>query len=68
MSSPLMNCGCSPARVTIVPEGEPVQLAEDVKAYVYVETAESGKIVRSKSANRVVLHEGQWVATIPAKK
>lgn len=43
-----------------------MQLAEDVKAYVYVETAEGGKIVRSKSANRVALHAGQWVASLPA--
>ena len=56
--------GCSAIRVVIVPETEPVQLGEDVKAYVYVETTDG----RVRSANRVRLHEGQWVLTDPLEK
>jgi len=44
--------GCGGKRVVLVPAGEPVQLAEDVKAYVYV----NGE----RSANRVMLPHGWW--------
>jgi hypothetical protein len=43
-------------RVVLVPEGEPVQLAEPVKAHVYVN--DGGQ--RVKSRNRVTLPEGWW--------
>lgn len=52
------SCAIGP-RTIIVPETIPVQLAEDVHAYVYVETP-SGRV---RSANRVRLYEGQWVLT-----
>lgn len=51
--------GCGP-RVVMVPEGEPVMLAEDVKAFVYVEV--DGKTKRSR--NRVTLHEGWYAAPV----
>ena len=40
----------------LIPPGEPVQLAEPVKAHVYIEV--EGKRIRSK--NRVTLPEGWW--------
>jgi len=48
--------GCVRRRVVLIPPGEPVQLAEPVKAHVYV-TVE-GK--RRRSDNRVTLPEGWW--------
>lgn len=58
----LLLAGCTGPRVIIVPETEPVQLAEDVKAFVFVEGADGQRV---RSGNRVVLHSGQWVATVP---
>lgn len=52
-----MSVSCA-SRVIYVPHGEPVRLAEDVKAKVWILDA-SGKPVRSK--NRIVIHEG-WYA------
>lgn len=52
-----MSASCA-SRVIYVPHGEPVRLAEDVKAKVWVVDA-SGKTVRSK--NRITIHEG-WYA------
>jgi len=52
-----MNVSCA-SRVIYVPHGEPVRLAEDVKAKVWIVDA-SGKTVRSK--NRITIHEG-WYA------
>lgn len=49
--------GCA-SRVILVPHGEPVRLAEPVKARVFVLDAE-GKSVRSQ--NRVVIPAG-WYA------
>jgi len=43
-------------RVVLVPAGDPVQLAEPVKGYVYVQI--DGERVRSQ--NRVELPEGWW--------
>lgn len=48
--------GCRGPRVVLVPEGEPVQLAEPVEAHVYVN--DGGQ--RVKSRNRVTLPEGWW--------
>lgn len=52
-----MNSGCS-TRVVLVPSGEPVRLAEPVRAKVWVIDASGNQI---KSANRVTLPEG-WYA------
>lgn len=52
-----MSSGCA-TRVILVPNGEPVRLAESVKARVWVYDS-SGKQV--KSQNRVTLPEG-WYA------
>ena len=48
--------GCEHTRVVLIPPGEPVQLAESVRAYVYVSV--NGK--RIKSSERVELPEGWW--------
>lgn len=50
--------GCARPRVVLVPPGGMVQLAENVKAKVYVDL-HNGERVPSK--NRVTLHEGYWV-------
>jgi len=52
-----MNSGCA-TRVILVPSGEPVRLAEPVRAKVWVIDASGNQI---KSANRVTLPEG-WYA------
>ncbi len=48
--------GCVSTRTVLIPPGEPVQLAEPVKAHVYTEV--DGKRIRSE--NRVTLPEGWW--------
>jgi hypothetical protein len=55
--SMLQSMGCA-TKVIIVPEGQPVQLAEPVKAKVYAFDA-TGKLV--PSSNRVVLPAGWYV-------
>ncbi len=57
------GCGLIRTRTVLIPPGEPVQLAEPVKAYVYVDVA--GK--REKSANRVTLPEGWWCLPDPGE-
>lgn len=52
-----MSSGCA-TRVILVPEGEPVRIAEPVKAKVWV-TDQSGQTV--KSQNRVTIPAG-WYA------
>jgi hypothetical protein len=52
-----MSVSCA-SRVIYVPHGEPVRLAESVKAKVWVVDA-NGKNVRSN--NRITIHEG-WYA------
>ena len=52
-----MSVSCA-SRVVYVPHGEPVRLAESVKAKVWVVDA-NGKSVRSN--NRIIIHEG-WYA------
>jgi len=54
----LLPLGCTPTRVVMVPPGQPVRLAESVKARVWAKDA-SGNIVKSR--NRVTIHEG-WYA------
>jgi len=51
------NSGCA-TRVILVPSGEPVRLAESVKARVWVLDSNGNQI---KSQNRVTLPEG-WYA------
>jgi len=48
--------GCVRRVAVLIPPGEPVQLAEDAKARVYVTI--DGKRVRSD--NRVTIPEGWW--------
>lgn len=52
-----MSVSCA-SRVIYVPHGEPVRLAQSVKAKVWVIDA-NGKSVRSN--NRIIIHEG-WYA------
>ena len=52
--------GCVSTKTILIPPGEPVQLAEDVDARVYVELPDGTRV---KSDNRVTLHEGQWVVS-----
>ena len=59
--SMLQSMGCA-TRVILVPEGQPVMLAEPVKAKVYAFDA-TGKLV--PSSNRVILPAG-WYA-LPRK-
>jgi hypothetical protein len=58
----LLLSGCGGVRVVTIPTTQPRQLAENVNAYVYVETTD-GKRVRS--SNRTVLYEGEWVLSDP---
>lgn len=57
----LMLPGCTPTRVVMVPPGQPVRLAESVKAHVWAKDA-SGNTVKSR--NRVTISEG-WYALPP---
>ena len=59
--SMLQSMGCA-TKVILVPEGQPVQLAEPVRAKVYAFDA-TGKLV--PSSNRVVIPAG-WYA-LPRK-
>ena len=59
--SMLQSMGCA-TKVILVPEGQPVQLAEPVKAKVYAFDS-TGKLV--PSSNRVVIPAG-WYA-LPRK-
>jgi hypothetical protein len=53
----ILSASCS-TRVVMVPHGEPIRLAEDVKARVWVKDAQGNP---TKSQNRVTIHEG-WYA------
>jgi len=55
----IAGCGTS---VLVVPQGTPVQLAEPVKAHVFVVQKDGTKI---KSANRVEIPAGWWAADVP---
>ena len=50
------SCGCG-ARVVYVPHGEPVRLAESVKARVWVKGADGAPV---RSSNRITLPEGWY--------
>ena len=53
--------GCASTRTLLIPPGEPVQLAEPVKAHVYIDV--DGRRIRSD--NRVTLPEGWWCLPDP---
>ena len=61
----LLLSGCGGAQVITIPTTEPLQLAEPIKAYVYVQTNDGKRI---KSNNRVQLYEGEWVLEDPNDK
>lgn len=58
IASMLMSVGCGSTKVVYVKHGEPVRLAETVKARVWV-VDKDGKNIRS--INRIELQEG-WYA------
>jgi hypothetical protein len=53
--------GCA-STVIFVPPGTPVQLAEPVKAHVFVVQKDGTRI---KSSNRVEIPAGWWAADVP---
>jgi len=55
--------GCGGTRTVLIPPGEPVQLAEPVKAHIYTDV--DGK--RERSDNRVTLLEGWWCLPEPGE-
>ena len=55
----IAGCGTT---VIIVPPGTPVQLAEPVKAHVFVVQKDGTRV---KSANRVEIPAGWWAADVP---
>jgi hypothetical protein len=55
----IAGCGTT---VLIVPQGTPVQLAEPVKAHVFVVQKDGTKV---KSVNRVEIPAGWWAADVP---
>ncbi len=56
--------GCGSTRTVLVPPGEPVQLAEPVRAYIYVDVG--GR--RERSAARVTLPAGWWCLADPGQQ
>ena len=56
LASCASGCGLVKTRTVLIPQGEAVQLAEPVEAYVYVTVG--GK--RERSGNRVTLPEGWY--------
>jgi hypothetical protein len=56
--------GCGRIRIIIVPAGEPVQLAEDVKARVFVEV--DGKLIQTKEP--VTIPAGWWCLPDPGER
>lgn len=57
---PAVSCG---PRTVLIPPGEPVRLAEDVKAKVYVTVGDE----TIKSSNRVALPEGWYALPDPGE-
>jgi hypothetical protein len=55
----VIGCGTT---VVFVPQGTPVQLAEPVRAHVFVVQKDGTRI---KSANKVEIPAGWWAADIP---
>jgi hypothetical protein len=61
VSAIVFIAGCG-STVILVPPGTPVQLAEPVKAHVFVVQKDGTKV---KSANRVDIPAGWWAADVP---
>lgn len=60
--------GCRSTEVVVVRDADPVQLADDVQAYVFVEKKDAaGNVVRVKSDKKATLHKGQWVVSDPGE-
>ena len=55
----IAGCGTT---VLVVPQGTPVQLAEPVKAHVFVVQKDGTRV---KSINRVEIPAGWWAADVP---
>lgn len=58
----IAGCGTT---VLVVPPGTPVQLAEPVKAHVFVVQKDGTRV---KSANRVEIPAGWWAADVPEEE
>lgn len=56
------GCGTT---VVFVPQGTPVQLAEPVRAHVFVVQKDGTRV---KSENRVEIPAGWWAADVPEDK
>jgi hypothetical protein len=56
--------GCGGTKTVLVPDGDPVRLAEPAKAKVYVKQADGTEV---KSKNSVVLPEG-WYCVPPPRR
>lgn len=63
LAAAALSSGCE-HRVVLVPTGEPVQLAEPVKARIYVRTQDGQRI---RSDNRVTIPEGYWALPDPGE-
>ncbi len=55
------TAGCG-TTVIVVPQGTPVQLAEPVKAHVFVVQQDGTRV---KSVNRIEIPAGWWAAHVP---
>jgi hypothetical protein len=58
----LVSCAGCGTTVLIVQPGTPVQLAEPVKAHVFIVQKDGTRV---KSANRVDIPAGWWAADVP---
>ena len=58
LASLMLLAGCGTSRVVYVPSGEPMRLAQPVKARVWVLDANGIKI---RSKNKVTISEGWYV-------
>jgi hypothetical protein len=61
IAASVLSSGCAKQRVLLIPPGEPVQLAEPVKARIFV-TADGE---RTESDNRVEIPAGWWALPDP---
>lgn len=59
VSGSMIGCGST---VILVPPGTPVQLAEPVKAHVFIVQKDGTRV---KSVNRVEIPAGWWAADVP---
>lgn len=61
VSALAFSAGCG-TTVVIVPPGTPVQLAEPVKAHVFVVQKDGTRV---RSANKVEIPAGWWAGDVP---